>query len=203
MLELVTGGSGSGKSEYAEHLAVKAHRKNPEGTLYYVATMYPSDEECLGRIGRHRRMREKKGFVTVECYIGLEKIKPAGKDVILLECMSNLLANEMFGQEGRLLGKTGNPLRNPVEFPVRDPAEDRLREFVLAPLFTLAKEAAHLVVVTNEVFSDGTAYEEETLAYVRLLGKANCEIGRKADTVTEVVCGIPVIRKGEALCCVH
>lgn len=191
MLELVTGGSGSGKSEYAEGLAVKASKRKAGGTLYYIATMYPSDEECLKRIEKHRRMRAEKGFVTIECYTHLEKVEISGEDVILLECMSNLLANEMFRPQGRISTEKKNSM------------ESRLKEAILAPLFRLEKQAAHMVVVTNEVFSDGTEYEEETDSYVRLLGKANCEIGKNADTVTEVVCGIPVRRKGEGLCCIH
>lgn len=191
MLELVTGGSGSGKSEYAESLAVNVHRGKNAGTLYYIATMYPSDEECLKRIEKHRRMRAEKGFVTIECYTHLEKVELSDKDVVLLECMSNLLANEMFGPQGRIKQESEKW------------DERQLQETILTPLFCLEKQAAHMVVVTNEVFSDGTLYEEETDRYVRLLGKANCEIGKKADTVTEVVCGIPVRRKGEGLCCSH
>lgn len=189
MLELVTGGSGSGKSEYAEGLAVKAHRQNPEGMLYYIAAMYPSDEECLKRIEKHRRMRAGKEFTTIECYTHLERIAISNKDVVLLECMSNLLANEMFGQQGQ--SRTESEHRT----------EKQLKEAILLPLFHLATQAAHMVVVTNEIFSDGMEYEEETGKYVRLFGEVNCEIGRKADTITEVVCGIPVVRKGEALCC--
>lgn len=189
MLELVTGGSGSGKSEYAESLAVNAYRQNPEGMLYYIATMQPSDEECLKRIEKHRRMRARKGFTTIECYTHLEEVEISCKDVVLLECMSNLLANEMFGQKGRIRSES------------KDREEMMLQKAIFVPVFHLAEQASHMVVVTNEVFSDGMEYEEETGRYVRLLGKVNCEIGRKADTVTEVVCGIPVIRKGEALCC--
>lgn len=187
MLELVTGGSGSGKSEYAERLAVNAHRQNPEGMLYYIATMCPTDEECLRRIEKHRRMRAEKGFLTIECYTHLEKNRVSDKDVILLECMSNLLANEMFRQNGR----------------IRQESKAQLKSAILDPLFQLKEQAAHVIVVTNEVFSDGIEYEEETGKYVRLLGMANCEIGRNADIVTEVVCGIPMIRKGEALCCIR
>lgn len=192
MLELVTGGSGSGKSEYAEGLAADAHKKNPGGMLYYVAAMYPSDEECLKRIKKHRRMRAEKGFTTIECYTHLEKIQVSDKDVILLECMSNLLANEMFGPEGRITQKEDSRA-----------ASGQMKEAILAPLFYLANQAAHVVVVTNEVFSDDTTYEAETKEYIRLLGEANCQIGKKADTVTEVVCGIPVRRKGDSLCCIR
>lgn len=187
MRELVTGGSGSGKSEYAELLAVNAHRKSPGGMLYYVATMIPSDEECVKRIEKHRNMRKEKGFVTLECYTQLEKLKAGAGDVFLIECMSNLLANEMFGKEGRMGQKAADP-----QTEMR-----RLQEIILEPLLQISGQAAGVVVVTNEIFSDGTKYQGETLRYVKLLGEVNCRIAKKADTVTEVVCGIPVRRKGE------
>lgn len=181
MLDLVTGGSGSGKSEYAEMLAVEAHEKNPTGKLYYIAAMYPYDEECIKRIEKHRNMRSTKGFTTVECYTHLERVQVEREDVILLECMSNLLANEMYREEGRI--KAG--------------AETDGADAILKPLFALADRAAHMVVVSNEVFSDGMEYEEETKRYVRLLGEINRETGKKADKIIEVVCGIPVLVKSQ------
>ncbi len=181
MLELITGGSGSGKSEYAEKLAVNAGRTAPEGKLYYIATMYPYDEECVSRIRRHRKMRKEKGFTTIECYTHLERVKVTDKDVVLLECMSNLLANEMYQEEGQIRTENG-------------------WEAVALQVLAIAGQAAHMIVVTNEVFSDAAEYDEETGRYIRLLGRINCELSEKADRVTEVVCGIPVLRKGEEGC---
>ena len=61
MLALVTGGSGSGKSAWAEDLVLSLG----EGRRIYIATMYPFDEESHRRIERHRKMRAGKGFETV------------------------------------------------------------------------------------------------------------------------------------------
>lgn len=53
------------------------------------------------------------------------------------------------------------------------------------------------MIVTGEVFSDGAAYEEGTLDYIRQLGEVNCRLGRKAEEVWEVVYGIPLsLKKG-------
>ena len=57
------------------------------------------------------------------------------------------------------------------------------------------KQAAELVIVTNEIFSDGIVYEEETIRYQEYLGRINREIAKKAATVVEVVYGIPVVQK--------
>ena len=99
-----------------------------------------------------------------------------GSDV-LLECMSNLTANEIFDPSGA--GKA------------------RAEEEILAGVSRLAHQARNLVLVTNEIFSDGYRYEEETMEYQRILGNINVRLAEMADCVTEVVYGIPVRIKRE------
>ena len=52
MITLVLGGSGSGKSAYAEHLLDGKTNK------YYIATMQVYDAEGEKKVARHRRLRE-------------------------------------------------------------------------------------------------------------------------------------------------
>ena len=59
MFQIVTGGSGSGKSAFAEALAMELGEKR-----YYIATMYPFGEESKKKIARHRAMRAEKQFET-------------------------------------------------------------------------------------------------------------------------------------------
>ena len=61
MLVLVAGGAASGKSEHAEKIVcARAHSK------LYLATMQPFGKSARARIARHRKLREGKGFYTVE-----------------------------------------------------------------------------------------------------------------------------------------
>lgn len=174
MVILVIGGSGSGKSEYAENccMQLKAKRK------FYVATMEPFDEESYARIERHQNMRKGKGFETVECYTHLEDVTIPGGGTVLLECMSNLVANEMFSDAGRK-EDTSSVIKKGVE--------------------NLIRQAEHVVIVTNQVFSDGITYDEGTDAWLRVLAKVNNQVAEIADIVCEVVHGIPVLIKGESL----
>ena len=172
MFLVITGGSGSGKSAYAEQCVLDF---GPAERIY-IATMYPFDEECDRRIRRHREMRKQKQFSTLECYTGLKTADIPEDSVVLLECMSNLTANEMY-QEGGAGGQTV--------------------EEILAGIRYLLKRVRHLVVVTNEIFSDGIDYDSETMRYQSYLGQINSEMGRMADQVTEVVYGIPITVKGE------
>lgn len=90
MLTLVTGGSGSGKSAFAEDRVLSFG----DARRIYIATMHPFDEESHKRIERHQKMRAGKGFETVECYTGLKNVKLPAGCVVLLEwgsfCISEL-----------------------------------------------------------------------------------------------------------------
>ena len=70
MMTVVTGGSGSGKSAFAEDKIVSF---GPAKRIYS-ATMHPYDEESHKRVARHRKMRAGKGFETVESYTGLKNL---------------------------------------------------------------------------------------------------------------------------------
>ena len=65
MLIIITGVSGSGKSEYAEQICCRLAGDNKK---YYVATMQPFGEEGSIRIEKHKRQREGKGLETIEKY---------------------------------------------------------------------------------------------------------------------------------------
>ena len=167
MFTLIIGGAASGKSEYAEALVMA----QPEPRLY-IATMQPYDDECVARISRHRAMRAQKGFTTVERYTSLAGAAlPVGGSA-LLEDLSNLLANELYSPEGRGAGQ------------------------VMAGIEAVLDLSANLTVVTNEVFSGGAAYSEETLRFLQELAGLNRALAARADNVIEVVCGFPNVLKG-------
>lgn len=170
MFTLVIGGAASGKSEYAEGRVLAL-----PGRRIYLATMHPWDQECRARIARHRLLRRDKGFETLERYTDLAGAEiPAGANV-LLECMSNLAANELYDSGG------GG------------------EEAVLRGVDALRRRCGHLTVVTNEVFSGGAACETDILPYLRSLARINRCLAARADTVAEIVCGLPNYLKGGPL----
>lgn len=178
MMHLVTGGSGSGKSAWAEAKALELW--NGRGKLYYIATMEPFGEETLEKIRRHRCLRAGKGFETLECYTDLraaaETLRAAGasegeKPTVLLECMSNLAANELYSPAG---------------------AGDHAAARILDGTEALAEVCRSLVIVTNEVFSGDIDLSPEMIRYQQVLAEINRRLAARADAVTEVVYGIPV-----------
>ena len=132
MLILVTGGASSGKSEFAEKLVMDSGIK----PRIYIATMEAYDDESRLRVEKHRKARAGREFETIERPCGLAGLKVPEGSAVLLECLSNLTANECFGGEG---------MRG---------AEER----IIRGVDGLLHSCAMLVVVTNELFSDGRPY---------------------------------------------
>lgn len=195
---VVTGVSGSGKSEYAENRAAALAGGGP---LYYVAAMEPYGEEAARRIRRHRSLRAGKGFTTLECYRDIAKVPDmigasrCREATVLVECMSNLLANEMFSAETGSAGQSdtektesvAETVRSAEKYQVSAEAADKIAHDILF----LNERCGHLVVVTNEVFADGISYENETMVYIKSLGRLNRALVQAAEEAVEVVYTIP------------
>ena len=204
MLHIVYGGSASGKSSYAESFAMSLQG---DGRLLYIATMYPYkwnttelDPETIQRIERHRAMRADKGFDTVECYRHVEHIMAKRQDVLLLECMSNLLANEMYLEQDSDDGGLAETMSEVEKAGVgMSETLSPVSKKIVQALVNLSTRVQDVVIVTNDVFSDGGSltYDESTREYVKNLAEINCALAREAATVTEIVCGIPVKIKGD------
>ena len=173
MFILVTGGSGSGKSAYAESRVSSLQTEEK----YYIATMQVYGEEGRKKVLRHQQMRADRGFETIErqrdIHLALAQMHTPEKACVLVECMSNLLANEMFTEQEIL-------------------DEDTIADKVTAEMKQLIVQTGHQVVVTNNVFEDGEIYGEGTMAYMRALGQVNRSLAKLADEVVESVVGIPV-----------
>ena len=175
-LILVTGGSGSGKSAWAERtLLVQA-----KGRAVYLAAMEnDGSPEAEARVARHRAMRAKHGqdagleFLTVErpVNVGGAAVEPG--DSVLLEDLGNLLANEIWSPAGV--------------------GPDRAEERIFSGLCALLERAELLVVVSCDVFADGAEYDEGTMAYIWSLANLHRRLAPLACQVVEVVCGIPII----------
>lgn len=164
MIYLVFGGAASGKSEFAEELA-----GGFGSDKIYLATMKPYGTDAEKKIARHRNMRLKKGFRTVECYENLEECTE-NASVILLECLGNLVANEMFS----------------FNF-----CPD-VCEKIWRGIQSLERQCSHLILVSNDIFQEEMNYDGETIAYLQQLGELNRIIGENGAKVYEIVYTIPI-----------
>lgn len=178
MMTLIIGGSGSGKSAYAENYLISL---SEEKKKYYIATMQVYDAEGKKKIERHKMLRNGKVFFTIEQPVDIqmatEKMEE-GERTALLECISNLTANEMFSDK-------------------EPETEQAVTEKIVNGIASLNKELTHLVIVSSNVFEDGEVYDGTTMAYIRAMGRINEKLAEMADEVVEVVVGIPLVIKSK------
>lgn len=172
---LVTGGSGSGKSDLAEEILCK---KVP-GRKLYLATMMCRDAESWKRVEKHRKKRAGKGFVTVEKGVAIDALQEEA-DGCLLECLGNLVANEMYSAASTL----------------KDLNEKEITENITREILALSKRFLEMGIVGNDVGRD-QKMDSETERYKRILGGVMQNLAKEADLVIEVVYGIPVCHKGD------
>ncbi len=181
-LLLITGGSGSGKSAYAERTLLSRMPPEGGGRAVYLATMENTGPEAAARVARHRAMRARHGeaagrtFVTLEQPVDLGGAAVLPGDFVLVEDLGNLLANELWSPAGA--GRAG--------------AEAR----ILSGVRALMERAALLAVVSVDIFAGGDGYDPETLDYIRTLGRLHRALAALAEESAEVVCGIPLAGKG-------
>ena len=175
MTVLVIGSENTGKSDLAEKLAVNTGDKR----RYYLATMKTIDEAGRARIEKHRKKREGKGFITIEqehdIADAVEELEMPEEATVLLECVSNLVGNEMHDspERSRLLLKD-------------EPDYERFSEGVAADIRYVAEKVRNLIMVTNDYSADMDRYDEETKKYVKVLNMVNERIKVFSDKSIDV-----------------
>ncbi|MCM1091721.1 MAG: bifunctional adenosylcobinamide kinase/adenosylcobinamide-phosphate guanylyltransferase [Butyrivibrio sp.] len=184
-MTLVIGKSGSGKSEYAEQLLLEMAEHKER---YYIATMRIMDKDGEERVRRHRRKRQGKGFITIEQPrdVGLIAARLPEDSAVLLECITNLTANELFDSKQSA----------PDTLDEGIASAQRVVDKVLGDVSLMQGKFKTLVVVSGSYSDADDEYDEETKAYIRTLSLINDGIVRLAERVVEVTEGVPVVVRG-------
>ena len=182
---LVTGGARSGKSTFAEELVAEKGDK-----ILYIATAKAIDEEMTDRIRRHRE-RRPDSWDTLEQYSGLGAVLPDRSrdyDAMLLDCVTIMSTNIIFDI----------PSMQQADIPLEDMfrAEQVLIDEVEQMIAAFPKLQCDLVLVTNEVGLGLVPEYPISRFYRDALGRVNQALGRAADEVYFVTCGIPQKIKG-------
>ena len=154
-LILVSGSNDSGKSLFAEELISRF-----DGCRYYIATMKPHTEENHQRIEKHRRQREHLHFDTLELPYEVSSAPLEADSAVLLEDVSNLLANVVFEKQGSAAA-------------------------VLEDILRLKERCQLLVAVTISGYREED-YDGETAAYIQALNNINRQLFLAADIAYEM-----------------
>ena len=167
MFILLTGENDSGKSRCAERMAAQIPSRR-----VYAATMIHFGAEGRARREKHLRQRAGLGFHTVECPCDLSLVACTPDDLVLLEDVSNLLANLIFTRG--------------------DPSAEENAESQIA---ALRKRCAVLIAVTITGIDD-RGCDGETRKYAAALNRLNSRLALLADVVVEMRSGSPLLKKG-------
>ena len=166
------------------------------------------DDEGQRKIDRHRRLRAGKGFITIEqprdiqnavSKLQSESSLKTGRSA-LLECMSNLVANEMFPPVDASGIQAAEAEKEALDAPenlrdVEHAQSSRVSKKMLKEVSIIRESVAELVIVTNNVFEDGVSYDESTMNYIKAMGIVNRGLAAMTERVFEVVASIPVTYK--------
>jgi adenosylcobinamide kinase / adenosylcobinamide-phosphate guanylyltransferase len=182
-LIFITGGVRSGKSSFAEKKAEQIANEIG-GALHYLATGVPSDGEMQERINKHQRDREvgKYYWKTVEEPVQIGQLAGTfnNRDIILLDCVTTLLNNELFSSEREW----------------DQPYIDVVRESIVKGIAAIKNRAGATIVVSNEVLYEPLQGNHLVFIYGRLLGQIHQQLVNEADQAFLVESGIPIVMKG-------
>ena len=162
-ITLITGGQRSGKSSFAEKLALSLSE-----TPTYIATSRIWDEVHHQRIKRHQAARgdewinvEEQKQISAHFFTGC---------VVLIDCVTLWATNYFFD----------------LDSDVDSALAEIKQEFE-----QLIQQDAHFIFVTNEIGLGGTPENDLQRKFTDLLGWVNQYIAEHADEVYFVVSGIP------------
>lgn len=162
---MITGGQRSGKSLFAEHLAL-SRSDQP----CYLATARVYDEEFRKRVDVHKARRGDR-WVNLEIPLKVSEAGIGEGDVVLLDCLT-LLATNWFFECGEDVKSTVNS--------------------VTAELDALFSRMADVIVVTNEIGLGGVSPNALQRRFADVQGAVNQWVAERASEVYLVVSGIPV-----------
>jgi adenosylcobinamide kinase/adenosylcobinamide-phosphate guanylyltransferase len=179
-LTLILGGARSGKSSYAERLAVQHG-----GQVLYIATAQPLDGEMAERIANHQKQRPANWqTLEIPSAIGASLLsRKLHTDVILLDCLTLLVSNLL------LPVSSGTD----EDLTVDEEAATALVETEITRLLEAVQAIpAEWLVVSNEVGLGLVPPYPLGRVYRDLLGRANQRLASQADQVIFMIAGIPM-----------
>lgn len=177
-MKLVTGGARSGKSAWAQSLAVASSR------VWYIATSRVFDSEMAQRVAEHKLSRPAHWY-TLEAWREVDRlITPdlAASDSVLLECITTLITNELYYHAGEMPEELW-------DFTSLERAVDQQIDNLLA---ACARCPAQVIIVTNEL-GMGIVPENRLARHFRdIAGRVNQRLAAEAEAVWLLVSGIGV-----------
>lgn len=174
---LVTGGSRSGKSSFAENLL-----KDTDDVLY-IATAIVTDGEMKDRIKKHRESRNKK-WETYEGFKDLDKVaEKCSHKNIMLDCVTVMITNLMFEENKDFDSMSMEEVDELLIY-----IKGQIGRFI----DKVKEKDMNLVMVTNEVGSGLVPEYKLSRIFRDIAGFTNQFIAKKSHEVYFTACGLPL-----------
>jgi adenosylcobinamide kinase/adenosylcobinamide-phosphate guanylyltransferase len=186
VLTLALGGIRSGKSDFAERLALSAGRQ-----LLYLATSLPGDDEMRDRIRRHRERRSDV-WTTIEAPLApAAALSAAGNDwdAVLVDSISAWVANLLLGETQHDILASGD---------MQGPLGTTLTDGIDGLVTWQRSSGVSTILVTDEVGHSLVSPDPVGRRFQDLLGAVNQRLASEADEVYLVSAGLPLQLKGPA-----
>lgn len=167
---LITGGQRSGKSAYAETLALQMSSRP-----IYMATAHVWDDEFRMRVERHQQRRGPQ-WTNIEEERYLSRHDVEGRTVVV-DCVTLWCTNFFYSADNA---------------DHEQPSVDEALAAVEAEFDKFTRQEATFIFVTNEIGSGGVSTSSVQRRFTDLEGWVNQYIARHADEVILMVSGIPV-----------
>lgn len=179
---MVTGGSRSGKSSFAEKYCLD-RTEQPA----YIATAQAFDHEMKERILRHQ-LRRGKNWATFEVPWDILSVAKELEqyDYVLLDCLTMLIFNKMYEL---------NPQLENLSKAERITLEEQTVSFIEELLLQMRSIDTCFVVVTNEIGMGIVPENALSRLYRDIVGKANQLLAEASKEVYFVVSGIALLIK--------
>lgn len=179
---MITGGQRSGKSSFAERMALELTEGCKQGPVY-LATARIWDSEFAHRVERHKARRGER-WTNLECEKYISECNLQGR-VVVIDCVTLWATNFFFD------------LSAAAESAEAADAEDgtlveRVLGLMKRELHKLAKQEATLIFVTNEIGLGGVSENKLQRQFTDIEGWFNQHLAEYADDVYLMVSGIPV-----------
>ena len=186
---LITGGTRSGKSRFGQETAA---RLSLEGKVLYVATARVWDEEMAIRVKKHQDSRPSS-WDTFEGYLdlGSKLIAWSGQyETILIDCVTMLLTNGIFDKIG---SQDPDTLSKEQVAQLEKEAEETIRSLIRG----IEQTECNVLLITNELGSGVVPEHLLGRVFRDMAGKANQMLAAAMPQVCLMVCGLPLMVKGE------
>ena len=173
MMHFVIGGARSGKSGFAQQLTAQAESVSQQ-PVHYIATATPFDDEMRERITHHQNDRPAHWKTHEAPLLLAEQLRALpDTDIVLIDCLTLWLNNHLYHHPEQ-------------DFPA----------LFSALALSMQQRSGTTVVVANEVGLGLIPIGEVNRRFVDLAGRLNQLVAKRADNVTFMAAGLPMILKG-------